>query len=50
MAYVFLTTVEETLELLGVTLLVYTLLSYIPLGLPGARWRLRVAEPRSFRT
>jgi len=49
MAYVFLTTLEETLELLGVTLLVYTLVSYIPLGLPGARWRLRVAEARSFK-
>jgi hypothetical protein len=46
MTYVLLTTVEETLELLGVTVLVYTLLAYIPLGLPDARWRLRVAETR----
>jgi hypothetical protein len=46
MSYVFLTTVEETLELLGASVLVYSLLAYVPLGLPGTRWGLRVAEPR----
>lgn len=46
MSYVFLTTVEETLELLGASVLVYSLLAYVPLGLPGTRWGLRVAGSR----
>jgi hypothetical protein len=43
--YVVIVTVEETLEMLGVTLLVYALLAYIPVGLPDTNWRLRIATP-----
>jgi hypothetical protein len=42
--YVLLVTVEETLEMLGLSTLVYALLAYIPLGLPGTAWRLRVSD------
>ncbi|MGH9892862.1 MAG: hypothetical protein ACREA0_12905 [bacterium] len=44
--YVVITTVEETLEMLGLSVLVYALLAYIPVGLPAARWRLQIAAPR----
>ncbi|MGH2674490.1 MAG: hypothetical protein ACRDH1_03625 [Actinomycetota bacterium] len=35
-------TVEETLEMGGLAVLVYALLVYVPLGLSGTGWRLRV--------
>lgn len=47
LGYVAITTVEEALEMLGVAVLVYALLAYIPVGLPNARWSLRVAAGNS---
>lgn len=41
--YVLITTVEETLEMLGSAVLVYALLAYVPIGLPDVVLRLRVA-------
>jgi hypothetical protein len=43
MAWVLIVTIEETLEMLGVVVLVYGLLAYLPVGLPDTAWRLRVA-------
>jgi hypothetical protein len=43
MAWVLIVTIEETLEMLGVVVLVYGLLTYLPVGLPDTAWRLRVA-------
>jgi hypothetical protein len=44
--YIVIVTVEETIEMLGIALLVYALLAYIPVGLPDARWRLQISAPR----
>ena len=44
-AYVLIATVEESLEMLGTALLINVLLAYVPVGLPRAAWRLRVAPP-----
>jgi hypothetical protein len=41
--YVAFVTAEETLEMVGTAVLLWTLLAYIPVGLPGARWIGRVA-------
>ena len=43
--YVLSATVEETLEMLGIAFFLSTLLAYIPVGLPDARWTVRVAAP-----
>lgn len=43
--YVLSTTVEETLEMLGIAVFLYTLLAYIPVGLPDAQWTVWVAAP-----
>jgi hypothetical protein len=43
MGYVLIVTVEEALEMLGAAVLLYGLLAYIPVILPDAGWRLRVA-------
>ncbi len=40
--YVVMITVEETLEMLGLAVLVYALLAYIPVGFPDVGWRLRI--------
>ena len=42
MSYVLIATVEETLEMIGVAVLLYGLLTYISMTLPDAAWRLRV--------
>jgi hypothetical protein len=39
----FMVTVEETLEMVGVATFLYALLTYIRVGLPDVAWRLRVA-------
>ncbi len=44
LAFELIGTVEETLEMLGLAVLVYALLAYIPAGLQGTAWRLRVAD------
>lgn len=36
--YVLIVHLEEALEMLGIAVLLFTLLSYIPIGLPDARW------------
>lgn len=41
-AYTLIVAVEEALEMAGVAVLIYALLAYIPVGLPGARWSARV--------
>lgn len=42
-AYTLIVAVEEALEMVGVAVLIYALLDYIPVGLPGAaRWSARV--------
>jgi hypothetical protein len=46
-AYVLSATVEETLEMLGITVFLSTLLAYIPVGVPDARWTVWVATPIS---
>lgn len=43
LSYVLMVTVEETLEMLGMALLIWTLLAYVPIGLPDTRWSVRVA-------
>jgi hypothetical protein len=43
MTFVLIVTVEETLEMIGVAVFVATLLAYIPIGVPDARWTFRVA-------
>lgn len=40
--WVLITTVEESLEMLGIAVLVYALLAYVPVGFPDVVWRLRV--------
>jgi len=45
MSFVLIVTVEEAFEMLGLAVLVHTLLAYIPVGLPMARWRVRVVAP-----
>lgn len=49
MIYVLMFTVEETLEMLGVAVLVYVLLSYIPIGLPDTHWGLRIVASGGLR-
>ena len=44
--WVALATLEETLEMVGLTVFVYALLTYIPVGLPDAAWRLQIRSPR----
>jgi hypothetical protein len=44
MTFVLIATAEETLEMLGIAVLFYTLLAYIPIGLPDAAWRIRVSS------
>jgi hypothetical protein len=41
--YALIATVEESLEMLGVAVLVYVLLGYVPVGLPDVLLRPRVA-------
>jgi hypothetical protein len=43
MTYVLIVTAEEALEMLGIVVLVYALLAYVPIGLTDAAWRLRIA-------
>lgn len=40
--YALIVTVEENLEMLGIAVLVYALLAYVPVGLPDVLLRLRV--------
>ena len=42
MGYVLITTVEETLEMVGVAVLLYGLLAYIPTILPDVVYRVRI--------
>jgi hypothetical protein len=41
-AYVLIVHVEEALEMLGIAVLMFTLLAYIPVGMPETRWTARV--------
>jgi hypothetical protein len=41
-AYVLSATVEETLEMLGIAVFLFTLLAYIPVGVPDVWWSARV--------
>ena len=45
--YVVMVTVEETLEMLGMSVLISTLLVYIGIGLPDIRWTARIAAQAS---
>jgi hypothetical protein len=40
--YVLSATVEETLEMLGIAVFLFTLLAYIPVGVPDVWWSARV--------
>lgn len=42
LTYLLMVTVEETLEMVGIAILLFTLLAYIQVGLGGARWGVGV--------